>query len=116
MAYSVDFREKAIEYWEKGRTKEQLYDAFGIYPSRINEWKKLLRETGSLNPQYRETRCRKIDPEELKQALERKPDATLPELAKQFDCAKQSIDYRLKTLQITRKKRHLPMKKKTLQK
>ena len=107
MAYSIDFREKAIAYWDKGHTKEELYEAFEIYPSRINAWKKLLKETGSLQPQYRETRQRKINPEELKQALERKPDATLPELAKQFDCTKQAIDTALKRLKITRKKRRL---------
>ena len=114
MAYSIDFRKRAIEFMDEGHTEEELYEAFKIRATNVRRWRKLLEENGSLNPQYRETRCRKIDPEELKQALERKPDATLPELAKQFDCAKQSIDYRLKTLQITRKKRHLPTKKKTL--
>jgi len=112
MAYSIDFREKAISYWDKGRTKEELYDAFGIYPSRISAWKKLQRETGWLDTQYRETRQRKIDPEKLKQAIERKPDATLPELAKQFNCTKQAIDAALKRLKITRKKRHSAIRKK----
>ncbi len=65
MAYSVDFREKAIEYWNKGHTKEELYEVFGIYPSRVNDWKRLLRETGALETQYRETRNRKISPVRL---------------------------------------------------
>jgi transposase len=113
MAYSIDFRERAILYWNNGHTKEELYEAFGIYPSRINAWKKLYRETGSLKTQYRETRKGKIDLEELEQALERKPDATLPELAKQFNCTKQAIHAALKKLKITRKKRHLPIQNKT---
>ena len=106
MAYSTDFRKRAIEYMDEGHTEKELYEAFKIRATNVRRWRKLLEDNGSLKPQYRETRRRKIDAEELKQALERKPDATLPELAKQFDCAKQSIDYRLKTLQITRKKRH----------
>jgi transposase len=114
MAYSIDFREKAIEYMDKGHTKEELYEAFGIYPSRISAWRRLQKETGVLEPQYRETRKRKIDIEELEQVLERKPDMTLPELAKQFNCTKQAIHAVLKKLKITRKKRHLPILKKTV--
>jgi len=67
---------------DKGHTPEELYEAFGIYPSRITDWRKLQRETGSLKPQYWDTRKRKIDLKELEQAIERKPDATLLELAK----------------------------------
>jgi transposase len=112
MAYSIDFRKKAIEFMDKGHTPEELYEAFGIYPSRISEWRRLQKETGSLAPQYRETRKRKIDIKKLEQALERKPDMTLPELAKQFNCTKQAIHTALKKMKITRKKRHLPTRKK----
>jgi transposase len=104
MAYSIDFRKKAIEYMEKGHSKEELYEAFGIYPSRITAWRKLLKETGSLEPQYKETRERKIDLEELTAALERKPDATLGELAKLFDCTEVAIFYALKRAKLTLKK------------
>jgi transposase len=104
MAYSIDFRKKAIEYWNKGHTKEELYEAFGVYPSRVSDWKKLLRETGSLEPQYRETRNRTIDPKRLEQEIERNPDFTFPELAKIFNCTKQAVDAAYKRLKITRKK------------
>jgi len=104
MAYSKDYRKAAIEYMEKGHSKEELYEAFGIYPSRINAWKKLLRETGSLEPQYKETRERKIDLGELTAAIERKPDATLGELAKIFDCTEVAIFYALKRAKVTLKK------------
>ena len=99
---------------DEGHTEKELYEAFKIRAANVRRWRKLLEENGTLKPQYRETRCRKIDPEKLKQALERNPDATLPELAKQFDCRKQSIDTALKRLKITQKKRHLPTKKKIL--
>ena len=110
MAYSIDFRKRAIEYMDEGHTKEELYAAFKIYPSSLNRWKKLLKTTNSLKPQYAETRKRKIDLRKLEQALERQPDLTLPELAIMFDCTKQSIDSALKRAKITRKKRrsHTP--------
>jgi transposase len=104
MAYSIDFRKAAIEYWRKGHSKEELYEAFKIHPSRVYTWLRHEAETGSLKPSYRETRNRKINLEELRQAVERKPDAYLSELAKQFDCTEQAIFYGLKRLDITVKK------------
>jgi transposase len=102
--YSIDFRRKAIEYWEKGHTKEELYEVFGIYPSRITAWRKLVKETGSLKPQYKETRESKIDIKKLAAELERKPDATLAELAKVFKCTDSAIFYALKRAKLTLKK------------
>lgn len=108
MAYSIDFRERAIEYYIKeGHTAKELYDAFRIYPCNVLRWQALLERTNSLKPEYRKTRRRKIDIIELERAVERKPDITLPELAKMFNCTKQSIDTALKKAKITRKKRRL---------
>jgi len=104
MAYSKDFRIKAIEYMDKGHSKEELYEAFGIHPSRITEWRRLLKETGELTPRYRDTRKSKIDLQELEKAIERKPDSTLAELAKPFGCTEQAVHYALERLKIIYKK------------
>jgi len=106
MAYSVDFRKRAIAFMDEGHTGKQLYEAFKIWPSEVNKWRKLLEETGSLEPKYRKTRKRKIDLQKLQQAIERKPDAYLSELAKEFNCTDPAIHYALKRLKITLKKRH----------
>ncbi len=105
MAYSIDFREAAIAYWEAGHSKEELYEAFKIYPSRVYDWIRLKERTGALKPSYPKRRKRKIDLEKLRQAVERKPDAYLIELAKQFDCTEQAVFYALKKIKITIKKR-----------
>jgi transposase len=89
---------------DEGHTYDELYEAFKIYPARISEWRKLLRETGGLKPKYRETRSIKRDMKQLEQALERKPDAYLSELAAIFGCTEQAIFYALKRLKITSKK------------
>jgi transposase len=107
MAYSEDFRRAAIKYWQTGHSESELYEAFGIYPARIYEWLKLEERTGSLQPNYPKTRKRKIDLEKLQEAVERKPDAYLSELAKQFDCTEQAIFYALKKLNITFKKKSI---------
>lgn len=105
MAYSKDFRQRAIEYMDEGHSEKELYEAFRIRATNVRRWRNLLRQSGSLNPQYRETRRRKIDVEKLKQAIERKPDATLTELGMEFNCTKQSIHTALQKLKITVKKR-----------
>ena len=100
MAYSIDFRKRAIDYMDEGHTGKELYEAFKIWPSSVTRWRELFEKTGSLKPEYRETRKRKIDLNELERALERKPDATLSELARVFDCTKQAIDAALKRLKM----------------
>ena len=112
MAYSKDFRARALAYLDEGHTYKQLYEAFKVYPSEIAKWRKLLNDTGSLEPQYRETRSRKIDKEKLVQAVEEKPDAYLKELAEPFDCSDQAVHNALKKLNITLKKRVIPIAKK----
>ena len=101
MAYSIDFRKRALTFMDEGHTYKELYEAFKIHPSEISKWRKLLAETGSLEPQYRETRSRKIDKEALQRAVEEKPDAYLSELAKPFGCTGQAVFYALKKLDIT---------------
>jgi transposase len=104
MAYSKDFRKRAIEYWENGHTKEELYEVFKIYPSRISAWQRLQKETGSLEPKYPKMRVQKIDLQELERALEENPGAYLRQLALQFNCTKQAVYSALKRLKITYKK------------
>jgi len=84
MAYSEDFRKRALEYMDEGHTYTELYEAFKIYPSAIEDWRKLLAETGSLKPQYTKTRKRKIDKDKLSAAVKEKPDSYLYELAKPY--------------------------------
>lgn len=105
MAYSIDFRKRAIAFMDEGHTGKELREAFKVWPSEVNNWRKLLEETGSLKPKYRKTRKRKIDLQKLQQAIERKPDAYLSELAKEFNCTPQAIFCALKRLKITLKKR-----------
>jgi transposase len=98
MAYSKDFRRRVIDYLQEGHTNEELQETFKVYPSTVHRWIKLEKTTGSLKPKYPETREMKIDLEKLKQAVEEKSDAYLPELALKFNCTRQAIFYALKKL------------------
>jgi len=111
MAYSIDFIKKAVSYKQNGHTFKELDEAFGIPSATYYDWKEKL-ENGYYDIIIIRKRKRKIDKEKLKQAVSEKPDAFLKEYAKQFNCTPVAIFYALEDLNITRKKRLLPIMRK----
>ncbi len=104
MAYSIDFRKCVLENLESGKTWDEVISIFSISRSTLSYWVNLSK-TGSLKDSDRAPyKVRKIDSQVLKDVLERNPDATLKELAYEFNCRTSSIHKRLKKLDITRKK------------
>jgi len=110
MAYSKDFIKRAVAYRQEGHTFEELREAFGIPSATYYDWKEKL-DNGHYDIKIKRERHRKIDKEALKQAVEEKPDAFLKEYAKQFNCTATAVYYALENLNITRKKRLLPILK-----
>ena len=107
MAYSVDFRKCVLENLASGKTWEEVASIFSISRDILNRWVNLSKEKGSLeDPPRGSYKVRKIDSQALIGVLERNPDATLKELAYEFNCRTSSIHKRLKKLDITRKKNH----------
>ena len=111
MAYSIDFIKKAVAYKQNGNTFKQLHEAFGIPPETYYQWEKRLESGYYEVKKGIQERKRKIDREQLKQAVKQNPDAFLYELAGQFGCTPQAIFYMLRKLKITYKKRPLPIMK-----
>src|SRR5215469_10532554 len=108
--YSMDYRRRAVAYKDEGHTFKELEEAFKIPPETYYQWKRKLENGYYDTPIVRE-RKRKIDKIKLKQAIDENPDAYLRELAALFGCAVSSIFYALKKLNITVKKKSLPIKK-----
>jgi transposase len=108
MAYSTDFRKRAVEYKQEGHTFEQLREAFGIPPETYYQWDEKFKN-GYYDTKIERERSRKIDKEKLKKAVAEKPDAYLYELAQMFDCTPQAVFLMLEKLNITRKKNVLPI-------
>jgi transposase len=108
MAYSKDFIKRAVAYRQEGHTFEQLREAFGIPSAAYYDWEEKLN-TGYYNIKIKRERRRKIDKEALKKAVAERPDAFLKEYAKQFNCTPTAVHYALENLNITRKKRLLPI-------
>jgi transposase len=112
MAYDEKYRARAVAFKDNGHTFEELKEVFGIFNDTYYRWQKNKERTGFYAPKSeKRTRKRKIDPEELKMAVKEKPDAYLRELAEKFECSLASVHSRLTQIDITRKKRHLPIRK-----
>ena len=107
MAYSLDFRVAVIENIEGGKSWNEVLETFSIDRMTLSRWLKKHRSGEGLEDAPRRAyKVRKIDSDKLIQALEKTPDATLEELAVEFDCWPHAIHRRLKKLGITRKKNH----------
>ena len=110
MAYSIDFIKRAVDYKQEGHTFAQLREAFDIPSATYYDWEAKLNN-GYFDIIVKRERHRKIDKEALKKAVEEKPDAFLKEYAEQFNCTPTAVFYALEKLNITRKKRPLPILK-----
>ncbi len=110
MAYSIDFIERAVAYRQEGHTFAQLREAFDIPSATYYDWEEK-RANGYYDIIVKRERRRKIDKEALKQAVAEKPDAFLKEFAEQFNCTATAAFYALEKLNITRKKKPLPILK-----
>jgi transposase len=112
MAYDEKFRARAIAFKDSGHTFEELKEVFGIFNDTYYRWQKNKSITGFYaSKNEKRTRKRKIEPEELKMAVEERPDVYLRELAEKFECSVTSVYNRLIQIGITRKKRRLHIRK-----
>ena len=104
-AYSLDLRERVIEFLEKGNNTKTASEVFNVSQRTVQRWSQQKKERGSLEPKKREFAYRKIDYQELKSHIENNPDQFLYEIAERFSVTLQAIFYACKKLKITRKKR-----------
>ena len=107
--YSIDYKKRAVEYKQEGHTFKELKEVFKIPNQTYYRWAEELKN--SFEKPEPAKRSRKINLEELKRAVEEKPDAYLKELAKPFGVTEQAIFYALKELDITFKKKRLHTQK-----
>jgi transposase len=107
MAYSVDFRQKALEAVRNGYTKKEVNEILGLSNTTLKDWENLKKETGSLENRPLNRKPHKIDDVELRKYCNDNPFATHIEAAVYFECCESGIRRAKKKLEITRKKRLL---------
>jgi transposase len=105
MAYSEDFRKRAVEYYHEGNTQAEVCAVFKIHPSTLRDWETRYA-IGNLKPNYPKTRKpRKLPPDDLIHYIEQNPDDFLVEIGQHFGCSDVAVGKALRKLKITRKKR-----------
>jgi transposase len=115
-AYSVDLRERVVAAVDRtGLTDEQIAELFNLGEATVRRWKRLRRETGSVerrpggggNP----PRVAREQYAVVRTILEEKPDLTDQEVAWEFhrrtgrSVSRSSMNRTLLKLNLTRKKR-----------
>ena len=92
MAYSIDFRKCVIENLESGKKWDEVISIFSISRDTLSRWINLSKKKGSLEDSPRKAyKVRKIDSQALIRTLARTPDATLNDLAQEFNCWPHAI-------------------------
>jgi len=100
MSYSLDLRERVVEYVETKGNVSKASRLFKVSRSAIYRW--LARE--DLRPTQVKRRKRKLDWDALKQDVEQNPESQLSQRAQKFGVRPSAIHYALKQMNITRKK------------
>ncbi|MCL2853886.1 MAG: IS630 transposase-related protein [Defluviitaleaceae bacterium] len=104
MAYDKKYRENVLRYIDEGHTLEEAKKVFQVGTTAIKRWRKLRKETGSLQDRPRGKWHKKIDPVKLAAYYEENPDSYLNEAAEAFGCSITAIFKAKARLGITRKK------------
>ena len=104
MTYSLDLRKKALEYLEKGGTKQSAAEVFGVTRRTLDNWIHREKED-NLPPKRRRPSPSKIDSKKLRKYVQEHSDAYLKEIAKEFGSTLQAVFYACKRLKISLKKR-----------
>ena len=112
-SYSVDLRERVINYLEKNPDKKAASNLFQVGIATIYRWVSCKKERGNVEPLRRKYAYKKIDDQKLMEYVKAYPDHFLSEIAQHFGLTLQAIFYALKRLKITRKKRQRSIKKET---
>ncbi len=105
-SYSLDLREKVLQYLENNQDKKTVSSVFQIGIATVYRWVAQKKEKGNLHPLRRKYAYKKIDDQKLIEYVKAHPDQFLSEIAQQFKLTPQAIFYALKRLKITRKKSH----------
>jgi transposase len=109
MSYSEDLRWRVVRYVRQGGSKAQAARQFEVSLWCVKDWMQRGDHLTADKPGPRAGH--KLDWQALQAALKKRDDATLVELAEQFDVSHNAIWYALKRLQISRKKRRGRMHK-----
>ena len=104
MIYDTQYKQRVIDFLKEGHTQKEASLIFKVGTTTIKRWLKQWKTYGHLEKKPLNRKFKKIDPEMLKEYVEKHPDAYLKEMAKEFNCCTAAIYFVLQKLKITLKK------------
>lgn len=102
--YSLDLKQKAIAFLQKGNSKRHTARQFGIGEDTLYRWLRLAK-TGDLKAKKRTDFPRKVPDHVLRAYVEQHPDHTLKEIGQAVGLHSSKVGKHLTRMNITRKKR-----------
>ena len=106
--YSLDLRERVIKYVEQGKSQLSAAKLFDLNLSTVNRWYVRYKKEGHYYPRKRLGAKSKIDPKALEMYVNANPDSKLKDLAETFGISLWGINYWLKKLNFSFKKKPFP--------
>ena len=105
--YSKDFRECVVQNILGGMPHQEAVRIFKIGSDTLTRWLRKHRQTGDLSTPLRgRYSSKRLCDSDLISFVESNSDRTLEEISEHFEMSSTAIWYRLKRLNITRKKNH----------
>jgi transposase len=111
MSYSIDLRERVVNYIENGGSIIAASKLFNLSRVTVYKWLKKKETSGALTDEPPQRVWKKINPQELVEYVKNNPDQILEQYAQHFKVKIPSMWMALKKLKITRKKRPYCTKK-----
>ena len=105
MAYTVELKNKVIQFLSKGKSFSEAVEAFGVSKGAICAWNNEYKTLGIIAPAKVQDRShlRKITPEKIEAFLSKNPTANQLDMAKEFGCKDPSVSIALRKFGYTKK-------------
>lgn len=106
MSYSMDLRERVINWVRSGKSRLSASQVFEVHYQTVKAWLKTYKDTGEYAAKPRErSKPGKVNLEVLRQEISASPDSFQSELACRFGVSQSTISRTLVKLEITHKKK-----------
>jgi transposase len=106
--YSNDLRKKVINYLEKGKTKKEASEVFGVHRNTVSRWKMRYCQEGSYEARKRSGYKSKLDYNRIELFVKDNADTKLSIIGAQFGISKGHAGLILKKLGFSYKKKPSP--------
>jgi transposase len=106
--YSLDLREKVIDFLNKGKTQKEASEIFKIHRNTISRWYNRFLEEGNCEARKRLGYKSKLNHDEIKLFVKNNPNVKLIDIGNEFGISASHAGYLLKKLGFTYKKKPSP--------